>query len=199
MLKRLIPLLVLLTGAALLVIPSSAQATPNHTITMHDYYFQPKTLPVSQGDTVTWTNMTPIPHTATSNQKFWNSGDVNQGTPYNQHDVFLNAGTYAYHCTYHQALGMVGTIRVLMIKAPAATGGYTIRWSSASTAPANRNFDVQIKRPNSSAWQDFKMATTKLSAHFAPTTTGLYHFQARTRNTSNGRVSGYSPPLSVTI
>jgi hypothetical protein len=74
-----------------------------------------------------------------------------------------------------------------------------VRWSSALSTPASRNFDVQIKRPGQSVFHAFRRMTTALKAFFNPAKVGTYKFRARTRITSSGMTSGFSPVLTLSI
>jgi len=120
--------------------PTGGGATPPvENVTMNDnagaapYAFSPATVTVKVGTTVRWTNNGSTAHTATSDatpQPVWESGTVlpagstscppndpycqPSGTPPGTYQVTLNtAGTYQYHCSFHQALGMTGTITVM--------------------------------------------------------------------------------------
>ncbi len=73
-----------------------------------DFKFTPKTITISVGETVTWTNNGPSAHTVTGAS--FDSGNLNPGDTFSH--TFTSAGTFAYHCTYHQQLGMVGTVIV---------------------------------------------------------------------------------------
>ena len=83
---------------------SSVSATSN-------FRFSPATVTVHVGDTVVWSNPTGTAHTVTANSGTFNSGNLNPGQSFSH--TFTTPGTYAYHCTYHVSLGMVGTIVVL--------------------------------------------------------------------------------------
>jgi plastocyanin len=83
--------------------------TPN-TVIMSGMTFSPATLTITHGATVTWSNHDAYTHTSTSDNAVWNTGNIAGGSSAAQ--LFSTAGTYHYHCTYHQAMGMVGTIIV---------------------------------------------------------------------------------------
>jgi plastocyanin len=195
MLCRAALLLAVVTGLALVATP--AEATPAQ-VSIHDFVFDPKTVTVPQGGTVMWTNDQPAEvHTATSNEGFWDSGDLHTGDTYRQVRAFLNAGTYGYHCMHHTF--MHGTVKVPLKLNGDANNGFTVRWSSASSAPANRNFDVQVKRPGATKFTGFRSATKALKAFFNPARAGTYKFRARTRIVSTGQTSGWSPVRSLAI
>ena len=61
------------------------------------------------GQTVTWTNTDPVPHTVTSDAGLWDSGDIASGGSFSR--AFLIAGSFGYHCSMHPA--MTGRVVVL--------------------------------------------------------------------------------------
>jgi plastocyanin len=73
------------------------------------YAFNPPTLTVKEGTTVTWTNSDSVVHTVTSDTGLFDSGDMAQGATFSF--TFTTAGTYVYHCLPHHAK-MEGTIVV---------------------------------------------------------------------------------------
>jgi plastocyanin len=72
--------------------------------------FSPATITVSAGTTVTWKNNDGYAHTATGDAGTWNTGNIGGGASGSH--TFTTAGTYPYHCTYHSAMGMKGTVIV---------------------------------------------------------------------------------------
>ena len=70
--------------------------------------FGPRTVTVSTGTKVVWTNQDSFQHTATSDKRTWDSGPINAGARFAR--VFMKPGTYTYHCTIHPF--MHGTIKV---------------------------------------------------------------------------------------
>ena len=87
--------------------------------------FQPATLTVPRGTTVTWTNTGQVGHTVTddpskaanpsdsvlpSGAQAWDSGTVNGGGTFSH--TFDTPGQYVYFCIPHEALGMIGRITV---------------------------------------------------------------------------------------
>src|SRR5436190_3841547 len=136
-------------------------------------------------------------HTSTSDQLFWQSSHLSMNQTFSETTTFKNAGIYSYVCEIHSF--MTGQVRVPLIAKGSATAGWTIRWSSLSSTPNNRAFDVQLKRPGSTKWESYRANTSARSSFFNPTRTGDYGFRARTRNLSNGEFSAWSPALTVTI
>jgi plastocyanin len=90
---------------------SSVPACPAE-ITIKDYAFNPPACSVKAGATVTWKNLDPEEHTATSDPgapAAFDTGLLAEGK--SGRVTFAKAGTYAYHCTPHAA-GMKATIVV---------------------------------------------------------------------------------------
>ncbi len=78
--------------------------------------FQPDSLTVKAGTTVTWVNQDGYAHTATSGTSpdarsgLFDSGKINAGGTFSF--TFDKAGTYDYFCIPHFSLGMIGKIIV---------------------------------------------------------------------------------------
>lgn len=65
-----------------------------------NYKFDPGTLTVPAGTTVTWVNHDEVPHTvASSDKRFTSSGPLDTGDSYSY--KFTTPGTYTYFCTLH--------------------------------------------------------------------------------------------------
>jgi plastocyanin len=83
-------------------------------VPIKDFEFAPAELTITAGDTITWENNGPRPHTATSLDGTFDSGNLDAGQTFSA--TFANAGTFIYACRYHDI--MQGTITVV---APAPT------------------------------------------------------------------------------
>lgn len=98
-----------------------------HTVEMNDQLvFDPDSLTISVGDTVTWVTVGAIPHTSTCDPELaanpeesvqlpegaetWDSGTVNEGEEFSH--TFEVAGDYTYFCIPHEAAGMIATLTV---------------------------------------------------------------------------------------
>jgi plastocyanin len=79
----------------------AASATSGNAVTIVDFGFNPGTITVKAGTTVTWTN-TGVTHTVTSNTGLFDSGHLGSGGTFTF--TFSKAGTYAYHCAIHSAM-----------------------------------------------------------------------------------------------
>ncbi|MGE3796964.1 MAG: cupredoxin family copper-binding protein [Thermomicrobiales bacterium] len=79
-------------------------------VTIEGFAFNPATIEISVGDSVTWTNNDSTPHTVTQSPSGsgFQSGSLAQGTSFTQ--TFDAAGTYDYFCEFHA--NMTGTVIV---------------------------------------------------------------------------------------
>jgi amicyanin len=90
---------------------AAGSATPpanSVEIAIKDFKYDPPTVTIKAGQTVTWTNLDPVAHTATAVDKSFDSGNLNQDQKW--FTTFDKAGTIDYICTYHPY--MKGTIVV---------------------------------------------------------------------------------------
>ncbi len=195
---------VLAAALAVVLAGALAAAAPAHTtspaarraltVNVVDMEFQPRSVSIGLGSSVIWRFRDGVPHTTTSNQGFWNSGNKSAGQTYVR--AFTSAGRFAYFCKLHPH--MTGSVAVPMRRSGTATAGWTLRWSTKAGG-SDRNFDVQVRRPGTSTWATFRTNTTRATAFFNPPRSGTYRFRARTGNTSNGSHSGWSAVLTATI
>lgn len=100
----------MLIAAALLAaaVPSPAPGPAGPTVHIRDESFIPATLTVNTGQTVTFVNDDDDAHTATADDRAWDSDGLNRGEHWSH--VFTTAGKITYHCTVHP--NMHGTIVV---------------------------------------------------------------------------------------
>lgn len=92
---------------------------------LDDMTFDPAHPVIAAGDTVVWVNAGKLPHTATADPERtrdparvalpegaagWDSGALGAGEEFRQ--IFTIPGRYAYVCTLHEMMGMVGTLEV---------------------------------------------------------------------------------------
>jgi plastocyanin len=111
-----LPLAVLLVAAACNgaaqppadpVDPGPGEPAPATEVSIIDNAFDPATLSISAGDTVTWTNTGDLPHTVTF-EEGPDSGTLSSGQTF-QH-TFDSMGTFTYICTIHPT--MQGVVNV---------------------------------------------------------------------------------------
>jgi len=101
--RRLLPALVVL---ALTVLPARAATTQ---VAIRNLAYQPATVTVAPGDSVTWTNRDAVNHTVTGeNDLTLRSNTMPPNGTYDH--TFLTAGTFTYRCDFHPS--MRGTVVV---------------------------------------------------------------------------------------
>jgi plastocyanin len=91
--------------------PSSSSAGANTVkqVTIKDYLYEPATITVPKGTTVTFANRDSTPHTATSKQSgVFESGSIDTGK--SAKITLEDSGTFAYYCLFHPF--MKGTVVV---------------------------------------------------------------------------------------
>ena len=97
--------------------PVADATAEKHLVTIKDFKYSPETLQAKVGDTVTFVNKDSAPHTATANDKSFDSGMLKQGGEFTV--KLTKEGTFDYLCTYHP--NMVGKIVVKAADAAATT------------------------------------------------------------------------------
>ena len=69
------------------------------TVDITDFLYDPATVTVSKGGTVTWTNNDKAPHTATTEDDSFDTGSLDKGD--SAKVTFEEPGTFKYICTFH--------------------------------------------------------------------------------------------------
>jgi plastocyanin len=87
---------------------SAGEAEATDKVAIKDFQFKPATVEVKVGTTVTWTNEDGFAHTATADDKSFDTGNLDKGQTGTA--TFEKAGTFKYICTIHNS--MVGTVIV---------------------------------------------------------------------------------------
>ncbi len=90
--------------------PAAAAATGAVAVDIVNFAFNPVTIEVKVGDTVTWTNSDAASHTVTQKPSGsgFQSGTMKQGDTFSY--TFDTAGTFDYYCEFHA--GMTGQVVV---------------------------------------------------------------------------------------
>jgi amicyanin len=105
-----------------------AIAAASGSVTIADFSFTPATITVNAGDTVTWNNNGPTPHSATSTNGAFDTGILRKGQSGSH--TFDEAGTYSYFCTPHPYM------KATVVVQAAQTGGGGGDSSSSGSAAA---------------------------------------------------------------
>src|SRR5437762_11279629 len=106
----------LVVACGLLALPLVAFAATS-AVTIQGSAFNPSTISVHVGDTVTWTNRDAVGHTTTSDTAVWDSPVLANGGSFSFR--FTAAGTFAYHCSIHSF--MKATVIVQAVNTPQPT------------------------------------------------------------------------------
>lgn len=106
----LIPVVLLVAqGCSKSSSPTSPPPPSGNSVSIIDNAFNPASLTVDSGVTVTWRNNGATTHTVTSDSTgLFNSGNIAPGGTFSR--AFNTKGTFGYHCTIHA--GMAGSITV---------------------------------------------------------------------------------------
>lgn len=80
----------------------STQPAAGNAVSIVNFAFNPASLTVKVGDTVTWTNSSSTPHTVTADGGAFDSGTVAGGAAFQR--TFSAAGTFTYHCSIHPSM-----------------------------------------------------------------------------------------------
>jgi plastocyanin len=94
--------------ALFMVVPLAGAAprtAETKTVSIKDFVFDPKTISINVGDTITWTNDGAAPHTVSADDASFDSGNLDKGATFSR--TFDTAGTFAYFCKYHGSKGGV--------------------------------------------------------------------------------------------
>jgi plastocyanin len=102
------------SSAAECSVPVSVIDSMHYIVAIENFTFQPDSISVPPGATVTWVNCEPSgtePHTTTSDPSgaLWDSPDLSPGDRFSH--TFPAGGVFPYHCTPHQAF-MTGKVVV---------------------------------------------------------------------------------------
>jgi len=102
-----------------------AIAAASGSVTIADFSFSPGSITIDQGDTVTWVNNGPTPHSATANNGSFNTGILKAGQSASH--TFDQAGTFSYFCQPHPFM------KATVVVQAAQTGGGSGGTSGAGT------------------------------------------------------------------
>ena len=90
-------------------VQASTPSSQTVSVDIASFAFSQTSLTVSPGTTVVWTNKDSAPHTVTSDSGAFDSGSLSQGQTFSK--TFNDAGTFAYHCTFHGAMKATVTVQ----------------------------------------------------------------------------------------
>lgn len=109
----------LLAVGLLLVAGTSAVTAADRGVRIVDFAFAPRTVTITVGDRVTWTNRDAVEHTATAVNGSFDTGLLADGESATFR--FTSAGTYRYLCTPHPSMTGTVVVRAAGVPAPPPT------------------------------------------------------------------------------
>lgn len=94
---------VLIAGCTQYTSNPTPTPTGTNAVSIKGFAFNPSSLTVSVGTTVTWTNDDSVAHTVTSDSgSELTSAQIAPGQSYSH--TFSTAGTFSYHCAIHPSM-----------------------------------------------------------------------------------------------
>jgi plastocyanin len=97
-----------LIAIVLIALAGAAGQGTRHTVTIEGVQFNPAELLVHLGDRIVWVNKDLFPHTATANDKTFDSGSIAVDASWSY--TVTKKGEVEYSCTFHPT--MKGKIKV---------------------------------------------------------------------------------------
>ena len=110
-----------------------------------DFAFEPAELTITAGETVTWTNLDGVAHTATATDGSWDTGLLDEGE--SGSITFTTPGTYDYRCTPHPS--MTGRIIVEAATPATATPSAAPTATPGAAPPASGGAIPDVAMPRS--------------------------------------------------
>ena len=165
---------------------------------------------VNQGETVTWLMLNPGTRgvmDASGMDLYGAAGPTGGPMPLGIDQTFSFtfdwAGGYRYDDPFHS--NSRGTVQVPIVVQPVVgtTGQAQVTWASAD-APGGFAFDVQVKPPHASAFENWMTGVTSLGGVFGSSLPqwvgpGRYAFRAALIQETTGAASNFSPGMSIDL
>src|SRR4051812_28060726 len=87
------------SGAASAPVPTDAAPVASATVDIKSFKYKPVTVVVKKGGRVRWTNSDTASHTATADDRSFDTQTIDRGK--SRMVAMTTAGTFAYHCDFH--------------------------------------------------------------------------------------------------
>ena len=88
---------------------ATGSAAATDQIEIADFTYDPETVTVDAGTEVTWTNSDDAAHTATADDRSFDTQTIDRGAA--RMVTFTSAGTFAYHCDFHPFMKATVVVR----------------------------------------------------------------------------------------
>lgn len=115
--KKILGFLIFVVG--IIAVSGCTSMNTANSINIQNNTFNPSTLYVQNGTTVTWINKDSVTHRVVSNSGLFDSGNLTTGMSYNY--TFNSSGSYPYHDLINPA--MTGTVVVNSTTSSSGSGG----------------------------------------------------------------------------
>jgi len=107
--RAFIALALCVAGSAALLASAAEPKTTTHTVVIENLQFSPATLTVAKGDHVVWVNRDLFPHTATADNKAFDSKEIAANASWTY--VASKPGEYPYGCSLHPTMHAKLTVK----------------------------------------------------------------------------------------
>jgi LPXTG-motif cell wall-anchored protein len=142
-----------------------AHAAGDPADTISDFQFAPATITIHVGDTITWTNDGPSPHSATANNRSFDTGVLKKGQSGSH--TFTQAGTFTYFCTVHPFMHGTVVVEAANSSSTSTSGSGT---SNGPTGTGNASGNSGNASGNSGSGTPAASSSTSTSAPATGTT-----------------------------
>ena len=147
--KQLVTAAVLVVGLAFLAAPAnpadravSAVGAGGDEYGSFPDHFQPKTLNIAPGDSVTWNNTSGIHNVKFEDGQFEQPAEPTDAATWpatRPKRTFPQAGSYRYYCEMHGATGGVGMSGTIVVGTPATSPGTEAPGSGGGSSPGSND------------------------------------------------------------
>lgn len=155
-------------GTVLLLALAWPAAATDHAVAMKDDVFDPVSITIAPGDSVTWTNTGDHTHTVTADDGSYDSTNRIKTQTFTH--TYGTPGSYPYYCKIHGGPGGAGMHGTVVVSAPATT---------TTTAKPTTTTVVPTTTTSTTA----KPTTTTSSTTTSSTTTTSINFNLGTTST----------------
>jgi len=144
---------------------ADAQSTKTQSVEIMNYQFQPSSLTISVGDTVTWTNHDSAPHNivVSDGPEKFSGPTIQQGQSWSY--TFTKAGTYQYYCGVHPDMKASITVTAGATSAPPTSSAAPA--PPASSSPASSSSSSSMSMPSNPGAASGCVSKEMLSAFWA--------------------------------
>ena len=175
-------------------------------ITIQDFFFSPDNITITVDTIVTWTNLGPMQHSATSDSGVFNSGLLTVGQQFSF--TFTEAGTYKYHCAPHPFMhgviivsggGNLPPLKPIITGPSSGKPGVAQTYSAEATDPENMTVAYYFDWGDNtnSGWTPFVTSGTAVNATHTWSTKGSYTISVKAKDEHGGISPTATLPVKI--